>query len=157
MSKKRDAPGAGWAIRFPLLRGKRGYTGSMVTIEENKLFKGLTPGEVDLLRKAAREITFAANQAIFKEGDPGDGIYFVKEGMVRISAAVGYGDLKVLTRVPPGELFGEMAVLDNQSRSASATAEEATTVYFVTRTELEQLLDRTPRLAGALVREISRR
>jgi signal transduction histidine kinase len=129
----------------------------MVTIEENKLFKGLTPGEVDLLRKAAREITFAANQAIFKEGDPGDGIYFVKEGMVRISAVVGYGDLKVLTRVPPGELFGEMAVLDNQSRSASATAEEATTVYFVTRTELEQLLDRTPRLAGALVREISRR
>jgi signal transduction histidine kinase len=65
--------------------------------------------------------------------------------------------LKVLGRIPPGELFGEMAVLDNQPRSASAMAEEPTTVYFIGRTELDELLDRTPRLAAVLVREVSRR
>ena len=61
-----------------------------------------------------RELTFAANQIIFKEGDAGNGVYFVKEGLVQIQAVVGQGDLKVLSRIPPGELFGEMAVLDNQ-------------------------------------------
>ncbi len=70
---------------------------------------------------------------------------------------VGYGDLKVLTQIPPGELFGEMAVMDNQPRSASATAGRRATVYFIARTEFEQLLVRAPRLASALVREIIRR
>jgi len=70
---------------------------------------------------------------------------------------VGHGDLKVLSRIGPGELFGEMAVLDNQPRSASASAEEPSTVYFIGRKELDDLLDRTPRLAAALVREISKR
>ena len=50
-----------------------------------------------------------------------------------------------------------MAVLDNKPRSATATAEEPTTVYFICRTDMEMLLDRTPRLAGALAREIIRR
>jgi signal transduction histidine kinase len=104
-----------------------------------------------------REMTFAPNQSIFKEGDVGDGIFFVKEGLVQIQMVVSQGDLKVLSRIAPGELFGEMAVLDNQPRSASAVAEEPTTVYFIGRAELEDLLDRTPRLAGALAREVIRR
>jgi signal transduction histidine kinase len=129
----------------------------MVSIEDNKLFAGLAAGELELLRAAAREMSFASDQLIFKEGDAGDGIYFVKDGLVQISAGVGYGDIKVLTRIRQGELFGEMAVLDNQPRSANATAEGATTVYFINRAEWEQLLERAPRLAAALVREISRR
>jgi signal transduction histidine kinase len=142
---------------FSLPRESLVYNFRMVSIEENKLFKALTPTELELLRKATREITFAAEQLIFKEGDAGDGIYFVKDGMVQISAVVGYGDLKVLTRIPAGELFGEMAVLDNQPRSASATAETVTTVYFINRAEWEQLLERAPRLAVLLVREVIRR
>jgi signal transduction histidine kinase len=129
----------------------------MVSIEDNKLFKELTPAELQLLRGATREKTYSAGQVIFKEGDAGDGLYFVKDGNVQISAVVGYSDLKVLTHIVPGDLFGEMAVLDNQPRSASATAEVATTVYFISRAEWEQLLVRAPRLASALVREISRR
>ena len=129
----------------------------MVLLESNKLFRDLEKADLDRLHQVTREASYAANQVIFKEGDAGDGIFFVKEGLVRISAAAGYGDSKVLTHVPPGELFGEMAVLDNQPRSASATAEEPTTVYFIGRAEFENLLDRTPRLATAVVREISRR
>ncbi len=129
----------------------------MVLLESNKLFCDLAPDDLDKLHKVTREISFSPKQVIFKEGDPGDGIFFVKDGMVQISAIAGYGDTKVLTRVLPGELFGEMAVFDNQPRSATATAVEATTVYFIGRAEFEQLLDRTPHLAPALVRDISRR
>ena len=129
----------------------------MVLLESNKLFCDLEPSDLKRLREVMQELTFAPNQSIFKEGDAGDGIFFVKEGLVQIQAGVGHGDLKVLSRIPPGELFGEMAVLDNQPRSASAVAEESTTVYFIGQTELEGLLDRTPRLAGALAREVIRR
>jgi len=129
----------------------------MVLLESNKLFCDLGPADLERLRGVTRELSFAANQVIFKEGDAGNGVFFVKEGLVQIQAVVGHGDLKVLSRIPPGELFGEMAVLDNQPRSASAMAEEPTTVYFIGRAELDELLDRTPRLAAVLVREVSRR
>jgi signal transduction histidine kinase len=129
----------------------------MVLLESNKLFSDLGPADLEKLRGATRELTFAPDQIIFKEGDAGDGVFFVKEGIVQILAGVGHGDLKVLSRIPPGEIFGEMAVLDNQPRSASASAEVSTTVYFISRTELLGLLDRTPRLATALAREISQR
>jgi signal transduction histidine kinase len=129
----------------------------MIALESNKLFRELLPEEIEHLRGATREMTFAADQPIFNQGDPGDGIYFVKEGSVQISTTVSTGDSKVLTKIAPGDLFGEMAVLDNDPRSASATAEQATTVYFISRPELLKLLERMPRLAAALVREISRR
>ena len=129
----------------------------MIELESNKLFRQLLPQEMEHLHGATRELTFAADQPIFSQGDPGDGIYFVKEGSVQISTTVSTGDSKVLTRIGPGDLFGEMAVLDNDPRSASATAERPTTVFFISRPELLQLLERMPRLASALVREISRR
>jgi signal transduction histidine kinase len=129
----------------------------MVSLESNKLFCDLAPDDLKRLRGVTREISFAPEKIIFKEGDAGDGIFFVKDGLVQISAVAGYGDSKVLSRIPPGEFFGEMAVLDNQPRSASAMAEEATTVYFISRSDMEMLLDRTPRLAGALAIEIIRR
>jgi len=129
----------------------------MVLLESNKLFCDLEPADLERVRKMTRQMSFAANQSIFKEGDDGDGFFLVKEGLVQIQAKMTYGDLKVLSRIGPGEIFGEMAVLDNQPRSASAVAEEPTTVYFISRTELDGLMDRTPRIAAALVREISRR
>jgi signal transduction histidine kinase len=129
----------------------------MVSLESNKLFKNLSPSEVEKLRKVTRELSFAPNQAIFNQGDPGDGIYFVKEGLVQISAVVGTGDLKVLSKIPSGELFGEMAVLDHGARSANAMAETPTSVYFISRPELLQLMGTSPGLAEALVREVIRR
>jgi signal transduction histidine kinase len=129
----------------------------MVSIEENKIFRGLSPRDLEVLRGATREITFAPEQLIFKEGDEGDGIYFVKEGLVQIASGGGYGDLKILSRIRTGEVFGEMAVLDNQPRSASATAEGPTTVYFISRAGLDQLLESAPHLAMLLVREVNRR
>jgi signal transduction histidine kinase len=129
----------------------------MVSLESNKLFGDLSPAELEKLRKATRELTFAANQPIFNQGDPGDGIYFVKDGLVQISAVVGTGDLKLLSKIPPGELFGEMAVLDQGARSANAIAEQPTTVYFIARPELLQIMGTSPGVASALVREVIRR
>jgi len=129
----------------------------MTPLESIKLFADLLPADLDFVRKLTREISYQPDQPIFKQGDPGDGIYFVKDGLVQISAVVPHGDIRVLSRVGPGELFGEMAVFDNQPRSASAVAENPTTVYFLGREQAWIAFERTPKLSSAMVREISRR
>jgi len=129
----------------------------MIDLEWNKVFRELLPKEIAQLRKATRELTFADGQSIFRQGDPGDGIYLIQEGNVLISTTVSTGDTKVLSKLGPGDLFGEMAVLDSDPRSANATAEGPTIVAFISRPELLKLLDHMPRLAFAMVREISRR
>jgi signal transduction histidine kinase len=129
----------------------------VIQLESTKLFSGLSPEEFARVRNIAREITFAPNQQIFKEGDPGNGIYLVKSGLIQISALVNSGERVVLTRLGPGDLLGEMAVLDQNPRSATAVAEEQTEVYFISRDELLQLLEYIPKLSACFVREISRR
>ena len=129
----------------------------MTPLESSKLFNGLSPAQIGDLKKVTRELSFPAGDVIFREGDQGDGIYIVKEGVVQIGAIVGNGDRRALSRVGPGDLFGEMAVLDREPRSATASAEEDTAVYFIPREELLQLLEKMPQLSACLVREISRR
>ena len=92
-----------------------------------------------------------------KKAKLGDGIYIVKSGLVQISAVLNYGDRVVLARLGPGELFGEMAVLDENPRSATALAEKATEVYFISHQDLLQLLECIPKLSAFFVGEISRR
>ena len=126
----------------------------MVTLQSSKLFSHLPAAELESICSAVEERQFAPGSEIFKEGDPGDGIYLVKSGWVQISTMLANGERLVFARVPPGEVFGEMAVLDSQPRSAIASAETATTVYFVPRGKLLGLLKDAPDVTLHLLQEI---
>src|SRR5687768_14455229 len=108
----------------------------MVTLEASKLFRQLPAAELNPIIAAIQVKRFDSGREIFKEGDPGDGVYVVKSGQVEISALVGGGKRHSFSRVLPGDFFGEMAVLDSQARSASAQAEGDTEVYFVPREQM---------------------
>ncbi|MBU6411596.1 MAG: cyclic nucleotide-binding domain-containing protein, partial [Verrucomicrobia bacterium] len=125
--------------------------------ESNALFKNLPPKEMAMLRKAAQERRVAAGTEIFSEGGPGDGIYAVGEGVVEISAVVGGGERRVLCQLGPGEIFGEMAVVDEMPRSATARAIADTTVYFIARPAMLELLRCSAELAFWTLQEVSRR
>jgi signal transduction histidine kinase len=129
----------------------------MVSLDACTLLHGLTAEELESLRRAAREQHYAAGGEIFREGDAGDGLYVVGDGRVEISSVVGQGVRRVLSDVGPGEVFGEMAIVDNKPRSASAVAARETTVYFIPREAMETLAARSPALALALLREVSGR
>ena len=129
----------------------------MVMLEFSKLFSNLSADELKTLQLAAQEQVFAAGEIIFKEGDAGDGIFVVGDGLVQISGRVNQDVRHVFSQVKPGDFFGEMAVLDNQSRSACATAVKDTRVYFIPRAELMNLLKRSPGLSFGLLQEISQR
>jgi len=129
----------------------------MVTLETSKLFRTLDPTEKSALRQIAQERTCPAGQAIFKEGDSGDGVYVVKEGQVEISVAISPNVRRVFTELGPGEIFGEMAVLELKARSATVTAVKDTVVYFIPRAELLAMVERSSALSLSLLREISHR
>ena len=129
----------------------------MVTLEANRLFSQLSPPELIVLRRIAREQSFSAGQEIFKEGDQGDGVYVVRDGLVEISGLVDQKVRLVFAQVGPGDIFGEMAVIEDKPRSACAVAKGHASVYFIPRADMLALVERSPALALALLREISRR
>lgn len=129
----------------------------MVDLAKSKLFSSLKPAELDALRQSAVQQNFPEGHTIFKEGDAGDGLYVVSSGLVLISAIVGQDERRVLSKVGPGDFFGEMAVLDDEPRSATATAREATTAIFIPREALLAMIEKSPGLAVNLVREFSLR
>jgi signal transduction histidine kinase len=129
----------------------------MVAIESSKLFGGLSQGDLDLLRGSMEVREFPHDQAIFKEGGAGDGMYMVRSGAVQISAVIGEGERKALANLGPGDYFGEMAVIDNEPRSASAMTQGETSVYYWPRGAILKLLEQSPILAVRLIREFSHR
>lgn len=129
----------------------------MTGLQHTKLFAGLLSAELRMLEQTSHLQRFKAGEVIFKEGDPGDGLYIVDEGEVQISVIVADGQRKQLAKIGPGDFFGEMAVLESAPRSASASALMATTVRFIPSAELFKVLERAPKVAVSLLREVSQR
>jgi len=131
--------------------------GVVVTFDSSALFRQLGPEDLKPLRGIAREQQFSTGSQIFKEGDQGDGVYLVRTGLVEISGLLADAARHVFSQIGPGEIFGEMAVLENKPRSACAIAKFDSTVYFVPREEILRLVEKSPAMAMALLREISNR
>ena len=128
----------------------------MVALETVVLFRHLGERDLSALRRIVREKQFSPGQEIFREGASGDGMYAVKSGLVEISTGAAAKRVP-LSEVKEGEIFGEMAVVENQPRSANAIAAVDTVVWFIPRVDMLQLLDKSPALSLSLLQEISRR
>src|SRR5512133_3000796 len=88
------------------------------------LFAGLKPKALELIASLATDETHPLGTELFKHGDVGDRVYLILEGKVRIGRTVpGMGE-EALAVLGPGEVFGEMALLDEAPRSADATVHE---------------------------------
>ncbi|MSU33523.1 MAG: cyclic nucleotide-binding domain-containing protein [Pedosphaera sp.] len=98
-----------------------------------------------------------AGQRIFDEGAVADGLFVVLDGVVEITVQSSPGREHLLSRDQPGDYFGEMAVFDGGTRSASATAITHCVLNFVSTNHVHMLLDRSPFLAASLVRDASLR
>jgi len=148
-----------YAVAFPALRGKsKEYASTMIGLEHARLFQGLAPAEMAAVVAICSLRKVAPQEAVFREGDPGDGMFVLAQGKVGICAAVpGQESPQWLSHLGPGEYFGEMAVLDDGNRSATAIAEEPCALWFIPREGLLKALERSPLMAFTLVREFSRR
>ena len=127
-------------------------------LANNRIFEGI---EADLLERIAPEVRVVhleAGEVIFREGDPGDLLYLVGEGSVRISKSGRGGEQETLSVIQPGNFFGEMALLDGQPRSASATAVDETLLGTVDEPTFQHILELAPsRLHMNFLRSVTER
>ncbi|MES9901432.1 MAG: HD domain-containing phosphohydrolase [Sedimenticola sp.] len=110
-------------------------------IKQSSLFSTLSVEEIEEIRDLFTTVTFARDEVIFNEGDPVSGLYIVVSGDILIHRHMGGGERK-LKHLHPGELFGEMAVLTEDQRSATATAIRDTECLEVSKENFNRILDR---------------
>ncbi len=104
--------------------------------------QGLSPLEINFLATLSKEMKFAADEHIFREGDEGDRLYVVLEGRVMISKLIVGAGEEALAILGRGDYFGEMALIDRQPRSADARAHsEGAVVLTISSEVLEGILD----------------
>ena len=118
-------------------------------LEQVPLLRGAAPDVLDRLAEVTGEVDFSSGQPIVLQGQVGNGLYIVVAG----TAHVVRGGSE-LARLGAGDFFGELSVIDQQPRTASAYAAEATTCLTLASWDLLEVLERDWRLTLNLLKEL---
>jgi CRP-like cAMP-binding protein len=121
------------------------------------LFGSLEAEALDACVASFRPVKFAAGQILFARGDAGDRLYVVEQGRVRLAIATEEGRELSVRHAVPGDLLGEIAVLDGSSRSAEAVAITPVVAHALGRSALLQLIARHPPIALGVIGLLCRR
>ena len=132
-------------VPFALVKSQQ----AAILFGRTKLFGGLAQEDLERLADRAIERHFKKGQLIFHEGDPGEALYVVAEGHVKVFVTSEDGEAMVLVTLSPSEVFGELAVVDGGPRSASAEALEPTTLLTLTRPTFIEVLGENKRVMDA--------
>jgi CRP/FNR family cyclic AMP-dependent transcriptional regulator len=141
-------------------QSKKALSEARRLLEDCILFEGLSGDERSTLSASARVRSLAAGESIFAIGSPGDQMMAVLSGAVRITVPSKDGKELLLAIIQPGEVFGELAVLDGKERSADAAAESACTLAILERRDILAFLSRNPsawlKIVGVLCQRLRR-
>ncbi len=121
-------------------------------LQRSPLFRGLAPESFERIAALATQRGYRRGELVFSHGDPGDALFAVVTGRIRISAGSAAGREIFLNIMEPGDTFGEIALLDGGPRTATATAIAAAELVSVRRGPLFELLEREPKVALELLR-----
>jgi CRP/FNR family transcriptional regulator len=121
------------------------------------LFVDLSRRQLQRLAVACREREYAATEVLLRQGDPGAGLFVLVSGQVRITQRSESGDVHELATLEPGDVFGEMALLDDLPRSATATATQPTSVLILPAVDFRLALHEDADISIRLLAAISRR
>ena len=119
------------------------------------LFKDIPHREMGRLTEALFEKTYQEGQVLFEEGDIGRALFIVETGSVELAKRGRDGQDQQLAVAQPGDFFGEMALLEEQPRSATARALEESKVSLLYKTKFDALLLARPRAAVPVLRRLA--
>ena len=119
-------------------------------------FAGLTPSEIGALTARLRRRRYQRNEVICRRDDPGECLYIVLTGAVKIGLASKDGREVILTLLSDGDYFGELALLDGEPRSADATALEPSELALLPREAFTALVEANAEVALRLLSALSR-
>ena len=121
------------------------------------LFKGLAPHELQRFAEVTREKTYPRGSVILFEDDPGDALFIVRIGRVKVVLVGDDGREVILGILGVGDHFGELSLIDDQPRSAHVIALEDSTLLVLRREDFKRRVEDTPAVAWSLMQELSGR
>ena len=121
------------------------------------LFADLGEPEINRIAEVARERSYPKNSVILFEDDPGDALYVVVQGSVKVVLIGEDGREVILSVLGQGDFFGDMALIDDEPRSAHVIAMEESALLVLRRDDFRRRVESSPGVAWALLQELSRR
>jgi CRP-like cAMP-binding protein len=120
------------------------------------LFRGFDASERADLAAKLRPRELSAGQVVVRQGDPGDFLYVLAEGILDVVIAHD-GEPSIRDRLAPGEVFGEVSLLTGQPRTATISAAFDSRVYEIHREDLDPILRRRPEIVEGLAQVMAQR
>jgi len=133
------------------------YKPSATVLRRMDFFSGMPDEHLRLVAGVARQRRFRAGQVVVEEDSAADTFFIIRSGKVRITKRLETGEEMFLAEECEGAFFGEIALLDEGPRSATARAIEPTSLLEISRNDFKVLLDKAPTLAFAMLRVLSGR
>jgi CRP/FNR family transcriptional regulator len=121
------------------------------------LFSELSASELERVAQVAVPRSFPGGTRVFHEGDPGDSCYIVRSGVCRVTREHSDGRAITLANLETGDIFGELAMLDGDTRSASVEALEDAELLALPGSDVKALLRDHPELGVKLIEALTRR
>jgi CRP-like cAMP-binding protein len=130
---------------------------SIILLKKSSIFSDVNTEDLTVVANVLEEEAFFEGDRIFEINDRGDHMYIILEGKVGISITTNNKQPEFIAELGPGECFGEMGMLDDQPRSASAHALVDSKILSLEKAKLHGLIIRYPELAFGILRSLSLR
>lgn len=130
--------------------------GRLGALKNSPLFEGVSDAEIESLESLFEEKRIPEGKTVFVENMPGESLYLIEQGTIKISKMLAESDEKILVILGPDDFFGEMAILERTPRSATARVAEDASLLSLQRKDFEALCEGSPKLGLKLMRNIIR-
>ncbi len=126
-------------------------------LQQVELFQGLSVDEMEALASSSSSRSFPKNTVVIHENDPADSLFIIESGKVKVYCSDKNGKEFIMNTQSEGDYFGELALLDDSSRSASVRTVEKSSFCIVFKDDFNRVLDEHPNIARKLIRNLAQR
>lgn len=142
----------GVAVEIGLLGGS-----GLLMLQQVEIFQGLSQEELEALGASSTSRSFPKNTVVIHENDPADSLFVIESGKVKVYCSDKNGKEFIMNTQGAGDYFGELALLDDSTRSASVRTVEKSSFCIVYKEDFNRVLEEHPNIGRQLVRNLAAR
>jgi CRP/FNR family cyclic AMP-dependent transcriptional regulator len=126
-------------------------------LQQVEIFQGLSTEELEALTSSSSTRSFPKNTVVIHENDPADSLFIIESGKVKVYCSDKNGKEFIMNTQGTGDYFGELALLDDSTRSASVRTVEKSNFCIIFKDDFNRVLDQHPNIARQLIRNLTAR
>lgn len=126
-------------------------------LQRVELFQGLSSQELETLSSSSSSRSFPKNTVVIHENDPADSLFIIETGKVKVYCSDKNGKEFIMNTQAEGDYFGELALLDDSTRSASVRTVEKSSFCIIFKDNFNRVLDEHPNIARKMIRNLAAR